>query len=293
MKVRLSCMIVFVISLLIMSGCSKSESVGISDDVLVQIGDSMLTHRQVVALIPKGLSQPDSIALFDQIVCNWVNNLLLKKVAEENLPHVDGINKLVEDYRNQLIILEYRKLMANGSETQVPDDSLKVYYEANKNMLRLTEPILKGVFVRMPEDASKVNDVKKWVFSATSSDIEQIEKYGLTEAMQYDYFVDKWLDWSTVTDQIPYRFSNPDNFVAKNKNFEIHYDGMLYMLHISEYMNSGDIMPYEYASDLIREMIISDARRKYDEELLKSFCRKAIKEKKMIVGSYDANKLVK
>ena len=114
----------------------------------------------------------------------------------------------------------------------------------------------------------------------------------MTELIQYDYFMDKWIDWSVVKDQIPYNFKDDNSFVANNKNFETAYDESVYFVHIAETMKSGEIMPFEYASNHIREILIERDRKRYDEELYKSFYQKAIKDKNLKIVSYDSKKLI-
>lgn len=293
MKVKRSGVLYALLMAFMLMACDKSATQSNTEDILLQIGDSVLTKQSVLNQIPKGLTPNDSINLYNAIVKEWVRTLLLREIAEENLPYIDKINKIVEDYRNQLIVLEYRKMMADGNESQIPQDSIEKYYDIHKMDFRLTQPLVKGLFIKLPVDASRIQDVKKWVFSATPNDIEKLEKYCLTEIIQYDYFMDKWVDWSIIEEQIPYRFGKADAFIEKNKNFETIKDGSVYLWHISEYIKSGEIMPLEYASTQIRELLLESDRRKYDEELLESFCRKAIKDKRMVIGSYDSENLFK
>lgn len=282
----------FIISIVILSACKKSEINKDADDILLQIGDSILTQQAVVEQIPNGLSANDSVNLFDAIVKDWVNTLLLQKVAEENLPNLEKINQMVDDYRSKLIILEYRKLMAAGKDFQISEDSIRQYYDLHKKEFKLKKPIVKGLFVKVPQNAAELKNVKKWVFSATPEDIEKLEKYWMTELIQYDYFMDKWIDWSVVKDQIPYNFKDDNSFVANNKNFETAYDESVYFVHIAETMKSGEIMPFEYASNHIREILIERDRKRYDEELYKSFYQKAIMDKNLKIVSYDSKKLI-
>ena len=53
---------------MILSACKKSEINKGADDILLQIGDSILTQQAVVGQIPNGLSANDSVNLFDAIV---------------------------------------------------------------------------------------------------------------------------------------------------------------------------------------------------------------------------------
>lgn len=284
--------IYFIISVLILSACRKSEVNKDVDNILLQIGDSVLTQQAVVGQIPNGLSAKDSIDLFDAIVKDWVHTLLLEKVAKENLPNLEKINRMVEDYRSKLIILEYRKLMAAGQDFQIPEDSIRRYYDLHKKVFKLKAPIVKGLFVKIPKNATELKNVKKWVFSATSEDIERLEKYCMTELIQYDYFMDRWIDWSVVKDLIPYDFKDENTFVVKDRNFETANEESVYLVHIEETIKTGELMPFEYASNHIRELMIEKERKKYDEELYKSFCQKAIKDKSLQIVSYDSKKIV-
>ena len=71
--------------------------------MLLQIGDSVLTKSDVLAQMPQGLSPTDSLNLFDAIVKEWTERLMLEEVARENLPNIDKINRIVEDYRPLLL----------------------------------------------------------------------------------------------------------------------------------------------------------------------------------------------
>lgn len=278
--------LLFVVLPLIAISCRQTVTDPKDKDMLLQIGDSILTVSKVESLIPIGVSEKDSAALFDEIVNDWITTNLLASVAKENLPFSEKIDRMVEEYRKQLIILEYRRLMADSNELQIPEDTLKAYYDLHKSDFVLAQPIIKGIYVKIPHNSSGLNDVRKWMKSATPQDIEQLEKYGINEVMQYDYFEDVWVDWSLIKDQIPYSFGDDNDFVVKHKNFETSRDGSVYMLHISDYLKSGSEMPYEYASNHIKEILIDRERRRYDDELIRSLYRKAVKDKKIIEGRY-------
>ncbi len=45
--------------------------------------------------------------------------------------------------------------------------------------------------------------------------VDNIEKHGLKQASQYEYFMDTWQEWNRVADQIPYKSSSmPMRFVS-------------------------------------------------------------------------------
>ena len=86
------------------------------DDILVSVGDSSLTLREVLADIPSGISPEDSTEMFHAIVDNWIRDLMLYGVAVKNVPDIDRIERLVNDYRNNLIIASYLRQMEESGE---------------------------------------------------------------------------------------------------------------------------------------------------------------------------------
>lgn len=261
------------------SSCGGSEKSSVEEpDALVQIGDSVLTLSAVVDRIPTGLSAEDSTTLFRAIVDDWVKEQLLSEVAMRNIANSEKIEEMVRNYRNTLIINEYRAIMKRNHRSEANDKAIREYYIANADDMLLERPLVKGIYIKIPADAQQADKVRKWVFSAGKADIDKLEKYGLKEAMQYDWFGDKWVDWQVIADQIPYRFSDPDAFVKSSTNFETEHNGSLYLLHISEALTSGDKMPFDFARDRIADILSTEADRNYDGELVRSLYEKGVRE---------------
>lgn len=258
--------------------------------MLLQIGDSILTQEQVVSQIPTNISSADSIALFNAIVQKWINSRLLNDIAVRNITNINDINQMVEDYRNQLIIREYRKMMSNNNSSEISEEELQNYYDQHKNSFILNRPIIQGIFIKIPEKSRQISDLRKWINSPTQENIDKIEKHGLRIDMQYDYFVNQWIDWQNITEQIPYRFGDADEFVKTHHNFEYTYNGSTYFLYISKYLLSGEVMPFEFSKQQIQEILINENRVNYDFKLINSLYNKALKENKIKVGLYDPMK---
>lgn len=277
--------------LLIFTGCKQEEKKNVPTDVLIQVGDSVLTKSKVLSQIPLDLAPADSAKLFDMIVQNWVDRCLLSEIALENIPHKGKIEKIVSDYRMQLITNEYRRLMADENVADIPVDTVEQYYFNHINEFLVDNtPLLKGIYLKVPDNAERIEDLSEWMKSGTTEDIDKIEKYGLKEAMQYEYFNEKWVSWQTIANQIPYRFSDPTTFVANNKDFQTTYNRSTYMLHITDYLVKGDTMPIEYASPQIRNRLMGERRKDYDTQLMRSLYEKAKQDKKIYDKGYVPNR---
>lgn len=246
-------------------------------DILVKIGNLSLTTSDLASNMPYGLSPEDSIKFTRAYIRSWIDNKLISEIAVRNIADTKNIDKMVDEYRNELIMWEYRKqMLQQNSNFTLPEDTLKSYYQNHSEQLKLKSPIIKGIYIKIQADAPDIDKIRKWYKSDKSSDIDQLEKYGLNEAIHYDYFKDKWIDWEQIESRIPHNFSNtPNQILAEKRDLDITSNGFTYLLHISEYLPEGAIMPYEVAQETIKEMFINEHRLEYDRNLRQQLYEKA------------------
>ncbi|MDE5774024.1 MAG: hypothetical protein K2H86_06170 [Muribaculaceae bacterium] len=285
------CGILCSFALLSSVSCSKEKPSVIPDDALILIGDSVLTRTDIVTRIPRGLLPGDSAAMFSLLVNNWVEGMILTKIAEENIDDMERIESMVRDYRNRLIIDSYRRKLRETSPVDVHNDTLRNYYKRHIDEFVLERPVIKGLFIKLPDDATRLSDIRRWMVTATPDAIDNLDKYGLDESVKYSFFKDKWMDWYAIRQQIPYRFDDDDEFVRNNTFFETSYAGMTYLLHISEYIVSGERMPYEVAVPLIRENLEMGMSADFQRKMMRQLYNNAIKSGQMKILDKDNVKL--
>ncbi|MDE6231362.1 MAG: peptidyl-prolyl cis-trans isomerase [Muribaculaceae bacterium] len=272
----------------LLSGCRGGERTrNIADDVvLVSAGDTSLTLRDAELYIPSGLSEEDSIAMLRQIADRWVRNILLIDLAEKSIPDMEEIDRMVEDYRRDLIVNRYLSSVGETA-SEASEAQLRQYYNKHREELLLEVPVIKGVFLKVAADNSNLHNIRRWMASGSEASIDRIEKMGLRNAIKYEYFPDRWIDWNIVADQIPYRFYDADAFVEGTRDFETSYDGSVYFLHISEYLPSGTPMPYDYARNRIAGIIGRKSSAAKSEDLFRRLCRERLGDGFLTKGLYD------
>lgn len=268
--------------------CDRSHSpVEAEKDALVTVGDSTLRLSDVVRSIPVGLSPEDSLRMFHNIVNSWVDGLVLTNVAQRNIPDMQRIDRMVQEYRNNLIINEYMRLMSEQGVHDADEKTIKDYYLAHADEFVLDQPLVKGAFIRVDEADSQLSNLRRWLADFSDDSFDNIERSGLRHATAYEYFGDMWHEWSDVAEKIPYRFFDADAFVKSTKDFETTYDGSVYLLHISEFVPSGDIMPYEFARINIAEMMRVEDINASRTKLKADIYRRMIKDGMLKPGLYD------
>ena len=105
---------------------------------------------------------------------------------------------------------------------------------------------------------------------------KKIEKYAIKNAIGYDYFFDKWVWFDDIKDNIPYDFDNDDTFLKKNKVLECRNEDIIYLLHVDKYLNTGDVMPYEFARKRIIEILLNEYRINFNRELEQELYEEAL-----------------
>lgn len=256
-------------------------------DVLVRYNDKELTYNQVIDMIPQGLSVSDSVALFTSIVEGWIRDETISDFAEKRLTDLDMIERKVRDYRNSLIVQEYLNRMRESQEPKIEEQKIKEYYDLHRKELKLEEPLIRGVFLKINSEGSHAEEIRKLMSSEDPKKIDQLEQLWLDKALEYNYFKDKWVEWDNITERIPYRFGDPETFLSDHTFFETHYGDCSYFLQITDVLNPGEEQPYEFAKIWIADLLTQRDLAEYEKSLISSLVDKAMKEKKLETPGYD------
>lgn len=287
-KFRLFPTAVSACALALAASCGGSKGAGAPDDqILVQAGDSCLLMADVLSKIPSGLAPEDSAAMFHQIVDSWLEAMVLADVAEKNIPDLDRIDRMADLYRRDLIVEAYLALMSSRYDKQIPESRIKAYYEANRSEMILSQPIVKGAYIKLPDTDPNLETLRQNMATLEQdASADRLEK-SLRQASQYDYFREEWQDWGVIAERIPYRFFDADAFLKSTKDFETSDGGSTYLLHISEWIPSGETMPYDYARSRIASVLRAEDMSRYRASLIRDIYRDRIKEGWLRPGLYN------
>lgn len=229
---------------------------------LVQVGDNFLYKEDVTLAIPPGVSKKDSADIADKFIRNWIDDMLLFVKAEGNIPDDAKIDELVKSYRMQLITHTYlEQIVSQEVEGNISDSEIEEFYNKNKNIFLVSEPYVKGLFIKVPKTASGISKVKQWYKDKSEVSIDRLEKYGLRNAVDYEYFYDRWRPLNEILLRLPLKEGEKEKiFMQKDKNLEVSDSAFYYFLHMEEFLKEGEILPLEYAGKEVKEMIMNTKR---------------------------------
>lgn len=272
------CPVILVISV----SCSENKAENRDNPVLVKVGTSSLTLSELRKDLPVAMTTADSAAFASAYIRRWIDARIVSDIAASEIDMTD-IDRLVNDYRNRLIEMEYRRRMADSHvAVAIPDDSLRNYFVEHNDDFKLERPMIQGVYLKVPDNAPNLAVIKRLYRSDKQDDIDRLEKEVLTSAIHYDYFRDKWVDWESIELHIPYDFgANPDAFLKGKDHFETSAGGFVYLLDITDVLQSGAYMPFDNAKALIAERLSAQQRQAYDALLMKNLYEKSFKDGKI------------
>ena len=135
----------------------------------------------------------------------------------------------------------------------------------------LDHSIIKGLFLKVPLGAPNLSDVKRWYRSKHEEAVEKIEKYSVQNAVVYEYFYDKWVDFDEIMLNIPQTIADEAAFLRTHTYLEAADSSFCYLLNIDEFIPKGEIAPYEYVKPQVFEMLVNQRKvaflKNFEEEL--------------------------
>lgn len=251
----------FLIAISISIVACSSDKKNSDEEMLVKIGNQTLTKRDLEKQLPTGLSEEDSTRYARAYINEWINTQLINTIAPKALGgNLGRIEEMVEEYRHQLIANEYRRLREGKILNEsVSPDSLKAYYNNHKDRFKLTEPMIKGIYVKTDSSNKNINTIIGLISSRKASDVNELEKNQTRSLIHYDNFRDKWIPWNKIDALIPFPSGNNiDTYLQTGHTNVINNNGFTYILDINEYLPQGATPPFELVRDEISRAIGQD-----------------------------------
>lgn len=269
----------FLVFISVVSCKKESVEADMSKIPVVTVNDETLYKAELDDAVPRNLSAEDSTAVAQSYIKMWINTRLIYNKARQNIVNKEEIDQLVEDYRKSLITNSFQEqLIREHFSKSVKDKELQAYYEKNKDKIKLKENIVKGLFLKVPVDSKELVNFQKWYKQTNDEAVENIEKKRLQNAVGYEYFYNDWVNFSTLSENIPLSINDEGQFLKTNKNIEVRDSSFVYLLNIKEYKLTGDEAPFDYIKSHLMEIYIEQQRSDYLKQVHDDLYNKAVSD---------------
>lgn len=255
------------IGMVLLTSCTKSvDHKGRTP--LVEVNGTYLYAEELQTMIPLGLSPTDSTAFAEQCIRDWVEEQLLYHKAEQNVRSNQRIELMVQEYRHSLILQEYQQhLIEQKLNEEVSEEDMRSFYQGNSSLFVLKEPVIQGLFIKVPISSTGLDNLKKWYKDNDEATLEKIEKYCFHNAVIYEYFYDHWVPLSHLAGKFKTDLNDLDKRLANNKNFEIEDSEYCYLLHVEDYVLGGQAKPFDLAQSEIATLLINQRKADYMQQV--------------------------
>ena len=123
------------LSFLLLTSCSWFGGKAVDGKVVAKYKGETLTIDMVNYHVPQGVSKEDSARYAKLYIDQWIKEKVIADKAEKVIDDLDNkIEYKVEDYRNKLILDEYRDwLLKENPDTLISEEEIRNYYDLHKN----------------------------------------------------------------------------------------------------------------------------------------------------------------
>lgn len=262
---------VLLLAVLLLAACQEKTEHG-TRIPLVEAAGKFLYQDDLMGIIPDNLSSADSVAFVKDYMHKWAEDQVFYERARRNIPNDGRIDRMVEEYKRMLILNDYeQRLLQQQLNNTLEEAELQAYYSDNKELFMLEEPVIKGLFLKIPLNAPGLNDLKKWYKMNSIEALERVEQYAFRNAVVYEYFYDQWMPVSEMEGKIIINLSELSGDFEKHRNIEAEDGEYCYLLHIEDYILKGEVKPYVMARydivDLLSNMRRVDFMKQVKEGL--------------------------
>lgn len=271
--------IVGLILLLFISSCQNQ--IEQNAEVIASVYGKNLYKTDLESVSFEGINYNDSVVRARAFIDKWINNQLLLRQAENNLDQKQlDFTKRLEDYRNSLVINKYEtELIKQNLNTEVTEEQILEYYNANSGEFRLNRNVVRVATVSIPKDSNK-----KWVIAKLMRDydslmVDSISSLADKYADSYNMDIERWYDFEEIIDMYNLNVDNQEMFLKGNEFVTINKGDLSTMIRFCEYRLIGEDSPCELQSDRIKYIILSSRKKQLLEKLYDDLYAKALKER--------------
>ena len=267
-----SCCLIFLISCDLFDVQEKQRT---NNEILAIANTEKFFKKDLTILLPQNINKIDSQLLVKSYIQDWAIKKLLLEKAENNssLETVNQIDDLVKDYKESLLINNYKEqLVKQKLDTIVTEKELEEYYLLNKENFKLNEELVKIKFLHIDNTINDKKEILKLFKSDDILDLEELEKQELS--FKFHQFNDStWTQLDNVLLKLPF---SKEKLLKKTKFIQKQDSIGLYLVAIKDVLELKSIAPLSYVIPTIEQMILHKRKIQLIRDIEKIIIKDAI-----------------
>ena len=255
------------------------------DGVVARVGKHQLKRSELAEYIPAGVSSEDSLALAQQYIKAWAEELLFLDMAESRLSKEEkDVSKELEEYRRTLLKYRYEERYINERlDTLISDEEVRAYYQEHPDKFLVERPLLKTRYMIIPADSRSLRKIKELMGSNDAMDAIAADSLAFTAALKYVDSSDNWMDAILLarelgTDEVSMMQALSGRFIELKGD-----DGNLRVAYVVDIVRKGNPAPLDYCAERIEDIILSTRKHELAGSLERDLLKDALGKGKLVI----------
>ncbi|MFD1316349.1 hypothetical protein [Namhaeicola litoreus] len=267
---------IFILITILFVSCKKELP---AENAVARLNNQYLSKQDFQAYLPSNYTYDDSIQLRSSIINNWATNELLLEKAKLNVgDEQEDIDKLVENYKKELLIERYKEALLNKLlDTVVTESDIETFYLANKDIYRLSEDLVRVKFILFDKKLKNADEFEKLFKSDDKQDLEELNDRKL-ELKSFNLNDSIWVSYKSVTNKLPFLLE--EDKVKKEKFLKKEDSLGVYLVAFKDVLYVNETAPKSYVEPMVKKMILHKRKLDLFKDIEKSLLSEAVKNKK-------------
>ena len=256
------------------------------EDVIAAVDGVELRIADVMRDMPTGMSGADSATFMRMYVDNWVLNRLKMKRAKEVLSSSDDIERLVEGYRQSLMMRQLDQYYIDQMlDMEITDKQISAYYRAHSAAFKLDHNVVQGVVVKTPKSFRNTTTLTTAMRnSAKAEDWTELDAMAEKHSLSVVNMTSQWVSYSDFLSNLPTERSRSYNdLISKSTVQQMSSDDAIFYFIITDRALKGEIAPLASVESDIRRRLYAERRDQVVKEYEAELKRESVEEGRIMV----------
>lgn len=226
----------------------------------------------------------DSVAFMKNYIERWAIDVLFHQKAKENVVATDEIDRMVENYRVSLVQNLYQdRLITQQLLPTISDAEVRDFYDKEQGLFELSEPYIKGFYVKLPDRAPKLRNVRNWCIRKGQDDLEELEKLCLENGYEYLFFIEDWMPFVDLVRKTPLTEQQLMDRLLKKSTIEFKDEKCTYFVCADSILKRNDLKPIEMVSGEIKELLLNSKKANFIKFVKRSLYEEALQNGQVVL----------
>lgn len=265
----------------LLGGCTFFETFS-RGDIAARAGKAVLFKSEVEQVVPAGVSGNDSLSLVRQYIDSWALKHLMSEKAESELPKSEkDVTRELEEYRLQLLGYRYEsRMIEQRLDTLIPAGQLEEYYRTSPDHFITRNGVARARLIKVHNSSPNMQMIRTLAAKRDDTSLEKLDEFAYNSAYVYKTYDGLWTDLRDIAREMDESVEGLQKSLEHSLTVEKKDSSYTQILQVVEYVRPGELSPFEYNRDRIREILLSRRKQELVARLQQEILNEALDSKK-------------